>query len=139
MGSVVPIGRDSDLDQQRVRFAKRFRVQTHLVQRSRWAGIQHKIRTADQVEERRPPLIGRQIELDRSLVPVVRRKTQAARSFWPLFGEGTHSASVAAAGWFNPDNIGTQVSEHHAAQLAPNVSEIKHPVGFEDAPLQVLI
>ena len=61
MWSVVPIGRDPYLDELRIRFAKSFMVQTHLVQQSRWAGIQYKIRTADQVEERRLTLVGREI------------------------------------------------------------------------------
>ena len=135
MWSVVPIGRDPHLDELRIRFAKSFMVQTHLVQQGRWAGIQYNIRTADQIEERRPTLLGRKIQLDRSLVAVIRRKAQAARSFRPIFGEGTDSAGFASSGWFDPYHIGAQVSQHHATQLTSNVSEIKHPIGVEQAHL----
>ena len=136
MRSVVPIGRDPHLDELRIRFAKHFMVQTHLVQQSRRAGIQHYVRTANQVEERRPTPVGRKIQCNGSFVAVVRGKTQAARSVRSIISEGTETAGFTAAGWFDPYDIGAQVSQHHAAQLTSNVSEIKRSISFEQGHLQ---
>ena len=96
--------------------------------------LQDEVSGLDQIKKGLPVPGLREIKGDGPLVAVVGVELQARVAALPVLYGGLLSPRLRTTGGLDTDDIGPEVPEHHARDLAPMIGQVKHAVRLQSGP-----
>ncbi len=135
VGSVRAEGRDPDMHDLGIRREQPLESQPGRIEQARWTRVEDEVGALDQPKQRVPSRLGLEVDLDRTLVAVVRGEAQAAQRLFRIVrsrGEQRpRPASQAAAAGLDANDVRAEVAENHARELTPDVRQVENAIGRE--------